>query len=60
MNDADLDSLIDAGARLLGIDIRPEWCDSIRLNLAISLGHARTVGEFRLPDEAEPAPIFLP
>jgi hypothetical protein len=54
----DLDAFIDAGARLLGIAIRPEWRAAIRLQLAVSLGHARTVGEFPLPDEADPAPVF--
>ena len=54
----DLDAFIDAGTRLIGIKIRPEWREAIRLHLAISLGHARTVGEFPLSDEADPAPVF--
>jgi len=54
----DLDAFIDAGARLLGIATRPEWRDAIRLHLAVSLAHARIVGEFPLADEAEPAPVF--
>ena len=54
----DLDVLIAAGARLLGIPVRPEWREAIRQHLAVSLAHARTVAEFPLPDEAEPAPVF--
>ena len=54
----DLDAFIDAGTRLLGIEIRPEWREAIRLHLAVSLAHARTVGEFPLADEADPAPVF--
>jgi len=53
----DLDAFIATGSRLLGIEIRPEWRDAIRLHLAISLGHARTVAEFPLP-EGDPAPVF--
>jgi 1-carboxybiuret hydrolase subunit AtzG-like protein len=59
MNETDdLDAFISAGTRLIGIDIRPEWREAIRLHLAVSLAHARTVGEFSLPDEADPAPVF--
>jgi hypothetical protein len=54
----DLDAFIDAGTRLLGIEIRPEWREAIRLHLAISLAHTRAVGEFPLSDEADPAPVF--
>jgi 1-carboxybiuret hydrolase subunit AtzG-like len=54
----DLDGFIEAGARLLGIPLCPEWREAIRLHLAISLDHARAVAEFALPDEADPAPVF--
>jgi hypothetical protein len=54
----DLDAFIASGARLLGLTIRPEWRGAIRLHLAVSLGHARSVAEFPLPDEADPAPVF--
>ena len=54
----DLDAFIDAGARLLGIAVRPEWRAAIRLHLAVSLGHAHAVTEFPLPDEADQAPLF--
>jgi 1-carboxybiuret hydrolase subunit AtzG-like len=54
----DLDAFIDAGTRLLGVVIRPEWREAIRSHLAVSFGHAGTVADFALPDEAEPAPVF--
>lgn len=55
----ELDAFIASGARLLGLTIRPEWREAIRLHLSISLNHARTVAEFPLPDEIDPASIFL-
>jgi hypothetical protein len=59
MRDAeDLDAFIDSGTRLLGIEIHPEWREAIRLHLAVSLGHAQTVGEFPLSGEADPSPVF--
>ena len=36
----DLDAFIAAGTRLIGVTIRPEWREAIRLHLAISLDHA--------------------
>jgi len=54
----DFEALLAAVPWLLGIRVRPEWRDAIRLHLGISLEHARNVGEFPLPDEAEPAPVF--
>ncbi len=58
MSDDDIDAFIDAGCRLLGIPVREEWRETIRLHLALSLDHARHVGQFALPDEADPAPVF--
>ncbi len=54
----DRDALITAGTALLGIAIESEWRAAIRLHLHITLGHAAKVGEFALPDAAEPAPVF--
>jgi hypothetical protein len=55
----DLDAFSASGARLLGLTIRPEWRQAIRMHLVISLGHARIVAEFPLPEETDPAPVFL-
>jgi len=60
MDDADLDAALDAGLRLLGIPIRPEWRDSIRFYFATNEHLALTVAAFELPDEADPAPVFRP
>ena len=54
----DLEAFIDSGTRLIGIALRPEWREAVRLHLAGSLAHARTVADFALPDEAEQAPVF--
>jgi hypothetical protein len=56
----DLDSLIDAGTRLLGIPIEPAWKPAIEANLAVTLRLAALVDEFPLPDEADPAPVYHP
>lgn len=55
-----LDTLIDAMTSVLGIAVDPAWRDGVRVHLGISLGHARTVADFPLDDEAEPAPVFTP
>ncbi|HTW70951.1 MAG TPA: DUF4089 domain-containing protein [Acetobacteraceae bacterium] len=54
----DLDAFIAAGTAMLGIPIRPEWQDAIRLHLGISLNLGRWLLDFPLPDDAEPAPVF--
>jgi hypothetical protein len=53
-----LDTFVDAAASALGIPLRPEWKPAVRANLEVSLRLAAFVGEFDLPDEAEPAPVF--
>ena len=57
MTDPDLPD-IEVLAATLGIPLRPEWHDTVRQNLAISLRLASLVGEVPLPDDAEPAPVF--
>jgi hypothetical protein len=58
IDDETLDKLIDASAAALALPIEPEWKPAIRANLAVTLRLANMVGEFALPDEAEPASIF--
>jgi hypothetical protein len=55
---ADLDHLI-AAAALLSLEIRPEWRDGVRANLLANVLMGGLVGGFALPDEAEPAPVFV-
>jgi hypothetical protein len=53
-----LDDFIEAGAAALGIPLEEAWKPSVKANLDVTLKHAATVTEFKLPDDAEPAPIF--
>jgi len=53
-----LDALIEASAAMLAVPIEPEWKPAIKANLAVTFRLADMVGEFQLPDEAEPAPVF--
>ena len=53
-----LDAFIDAAAAALDLPLDPAWKPDVKANLAVTLGHAATVAEFALPDEAEPAPIY--
>jgi len=58
MDEAALDALIDAGTAVVGIEMKPEWRQAVRMHLVISLGHAVTVMEAPLPDDLDPAPVF--
>jgi hypothetical protein len=53
-----LDDYIDAVASALGLPIEDSWKPAVRANLAVTLKMARTVDEFPLPDEIEPASVF--
>jgi hypothetical protein len=53
-----LDDLIDAAARALELPIEPEWKPAVKTNLAVTLRLGQQVAEFKLSDEAEPAPVF--
>jgi hypothetical protein len=59
MTDVELEAFMDASAVLLGLTIEPEWRDPVRANLAMTIRLGRMVGDFELPDEAEPAPVFM-
>jgi Protein of unknown function (DUF4089) len=56
----DLDAMITAGTAVLGISVDAAWQAAIRAHMEVTLRHAAAVGEFALPDEAEPAPVFRP
>jgi len=58
MADIDLDKFIEASAAVLGIPLEEAWKPSVKANLAVTLRLAASVTEFKLPDDAEPAPIF--
>lgn len=54
-----LDDLIDAAARTLDLPIEPAWKAAVKTNLQVTLRHGAHVAEFKLPDDAEPAPVFV-
>jgi hypothetical protein len=58
MDDTEVDALIDAGARIYGFEIKPEWRPAIRMHMRISLDHAGTVLAEDLDDHTDPAPVF--
>jgi len=58
MTDAELDAFIDASAATLGLKIEPAWRAAVRANLAVTFRMGALVSEFKLRDEAEPAPVF--
>ncbi len=55
---ADLDDYITASARLLALPVEPAWYPMVRANLEVTFRLAAVVAEFRLADDAEPAPVF--
>jgi hypothetical protein len=55
-----LDAYIAAAADALLLPVDPAWMPAIRANLEVTLRLAKLVDEFPLPDEAEPAPVFIP
>ncbi|MCC6887574.1 MAG: DUF4089 domain-containing protein [Hyphomicrobiales bacterium] len=54
-----LDAMIEAAAQALDLPIEPAWTAAVKANLQITLRHGAHVAEFPLPDEAEPAPVFV-
>jgi hypothetical protein len=53
-----LDDYIDAVAKALRLPVEDAWKPTIRANLDVTLRMARSVDEFPLPDETEPASIY--
>jgi hypothetical protein len=53
-----LDEFIEAAAAALALPLDAAWKAAIKANLEVTLKHAATVADFKLPDEAEPAPVF--
>ncbi len=53
-----LDDFIETAAAALGLPLEAAWQPAVKASLEVTLKHAATVTEFKLPDEAEPAPVF--
>ena len=58
MAEASLHDFIEAAAAALGLPLEEAWKPAVIANLKVTLQHAATVTDFKLPDDAEPAPIF--
>jgi hypothetical protein len=56
----ELDEFVAASAYALRLSVDPLWAPAVRSHLEVILTHAAVVAEFKLPDDAEPAPIFRP
>ena len=54
-----LDDYIDAVASALSLPIEAAWKPAVKMNLEVSLRMASLVDEFPLPDESEPANIYV-
>jgi hypothetical protein len=54
-----LDVLVDASARALALPLERSWRSGIKSNLAVTLRLAALFADFPLPDDAEPAPVFV-
>jgi len=57
---SDVETYVDAAAALIGLPLDPAHRPGIILNMQRIAEMAALVMEFRLPDETEPAPVFLP
>ena len=54
-----LDQFIDAAAAALDLPVEPAWKPAVKANLAVTLRFATLYAAFPLPDDAEPAPVFV-
>jgi len=55
---AALDDFMVSAAAALGLPLDEAWKPAVKANLEVTLRHAAAVTEFKLPDDAEPAPVF--
>jgi 1-carboxybiuret hydrolase subunit AtzG-like protein len=54
-----LEDYIDAVSKALALPVEEAWKPAVKANLQVSLRLARLVDEFPLPDETEPASVFV-
>ena len=54
-----IDDYIASVAKTLALPIEDAWKPAVRANLEVSLRLAKLVDEFPLPDETEPASVFV-
>jgi hypothetical protein len=53
-------ALLEAGLALQGLPLEPELLPRVVMHLQAAVAMADLVNGFVLPDEAEPAPVFVP
>ena len=54
----DFAGFMDAAARIMNLEIDPPWRSSVLANLEVTLRFAQLVTDFKLPEAAEPAPLY--
>jgi hypothetical protein len=54
-----IDDYIASVAKALALPIEDAWKPAVRVNLEVSLRLGKLVDEFPLPDETEPASVFV-
>jgi hypothetical protein len=54
-----LDTMIEASARALSLPLERSWRSGVKTNLELTLRLAALFTDFPLPDDAEPAPVFV-
>ena len=54
-----IDDYIASVAKALALPVEDAWKPAVRANLEVSLRLAKLVDEFQLPDETEPASVFV-
>ena len=59
MAEANIDDYIASVAKALALPVEDAWLPAVRANLEVSLRLAKLVDEFPLPDETEPASVFV-
>ncbi len=59
MAEGSIDEYIASVAKALALPIEDAWWPGVRVNLDVSLRLAKLVDEFPLPDETEPASVFV-
>ena len=54
-----LDPFIDAASHTLALPVESGWKGAVKANLVVIFALAASFADFPLPDDAEPAPVFL-
>ena len=54
-----LDPYVEAAALALDLKLEAAWKPMIKANLAVTLAFARMFDDLPLPDDTEPAPVFM-